>query len=165
MANEQLRDKLIIGNTDIVDMIPQQVNADWNSTNGLSQILNKPNLATVATSGNYNDLINKPSIPSSPNAYVTQTWRSGSEWYRVFSDGFIEQGGKAAAHNNNEIFNVSLHKYFSNTDYQVFVNLQQTGYRRWTFLLSQTTSYFSAENNGYAESGSTTSTHWFACGY
>lgn len=29
-----------------------------------------------------------------PNAYVTKTWHSGSSWYRVWSDGFIEQGGK-----------------------------------------------------------------------
>lgn len=28
-----------------------------------------------------------------PNAYVTKTWRSGTEWYRVWSDGWIEQGG------------------------------------------------------------------------
>lgn len=36
------------------------VNADWNATSGDGQILNKPTLATVATSGNYNDLTNKP---------------------------------------------------------------------------------------------------------
>lgn len=70
MANEQLRDKLIVGGTDIVDMIPQQVNADWNATGGVSQILNKPNLATVATSGNYNDLTNKPNMPSQGFTYV-----------------------------------------------------------------------------------------------
>lgn len=28
-----------------------------------------------------------------PNAYVTKTWRSGTEWYRVWSDKWIEQGG------------------------------------------------------------------------
>lgn len=28
-----------------------------------------------------------------PRTYVTKTWRSGTEWYRVWSDGFIEQGG------------------------------------------------------------------------
>lgn len=38
------------------------VNADWNSVGGDSQILNKPVLATVATTGNYNDLINKPTM-------------------------------------------------------------------------------------------------------
>lgn len=39
-----------------------QVNADWNATSGPAAILNKPNLATVATSGNYTDL-NASSIP------------------------------------------------------------------------------------------------------
>ena len=40
-------------------------NADWSATSGDSQILNKPTFATVATTGNYNDLSNRPSIPSS----------------------------------------------------------------------------------------------------
>lgn len=39
------------------------VNADWNAESGDAQILNKPTLATVATSGSYNDLTNKPTIP------------------------------------------------------------------------------------------------------
>ena len=40
--------------------VPAQVNADWNATSGVAKILNKPNLATVATTGNYNDLNNQP---------------------------------------------------------------------------------------------------------
>ncbi len=40
--------------------VPAQVNADWNATSGKAQILHKPDLAPVATSGNYNDLTNKP---------------------------------------------------------------------------------------------------------
>lgn len=40
------------------------VNADWNATEGDAQILNKPTLATVATSGSYSDLTNKPTIPT-----------------------------------------------------------------------------------------------------
>ncbi len=44
--------------------VPAQVNADWNATGGTAQILNKPTLATVATSGSYNDLTNKPTIPT-----------------------------------------------------------------------------------------------------
>ena len=42
--------------------VPAQVNADWNATTGAAQILNKPNLF----SGNYNDLTNKPAIPTVP---------------------------------------------------------------------------------------------------
>ena len=37
-----------------------QINPDWLATSGISQILNKPTLSTVATSGNYTDLANKP---------------------------------------------------------------------------------------------------------
>lgn len=40
------------------------VNADWNATEGDALILNKPTLATVATSGSYNDLTSKPTIPT-----------------------------------------------------------------------------------------------------
>ena len=42
--------------------VPAQVNADWNATNGAAQIMNKPTLF----SGNYNDLTNKPTIPTVP---------------------------------------------------------------------------------------------------
>lgn len=40
------------------------VNADWNATEGDALILNKPALSTVATSGSYNDLTGKPTIPT-----------------------------------------------------------------------------------------------------
>lgn len=40
------------------------VNADWNATEGDALILNKPILATVATSGSYDDLTEKPTIPT-----------------------------------------------------------------------------------------------------
>lgn len=47
--------------------IPEQVIADWNSTEGKSVILNKPALSQVAISGNYSDLSNKPLIPTNTN--------------------------------------------------------------------------------------------------
>ena len=39
-----------------------QVNSDWNASTGVAQILNKPSLASVATSGNYSDLNGTPSL-------------------------------------------------------------------------------------------------------
>ena len=53
-----------------------QVNADWNSSSGVSEILNKPSLATVATSGSYNDLTNKPTIPAAVT--VDQSYNASS---------------------------------------------------------------------------------------
>lgn len=46
-----------------IDVQPAQVNADWNANSGVAQILNKPTLATVATTGSYSDLSNTPTIP------------------------------------------------------------------------------------------------------
>lgn len=43
---------------------PVQSNWTETDTSSLAYIKNKPNLATVATSGSYNDLSDKPSIPS-----------------------------------------------------------------------------------------------------
>ena len=48
-----------------------QVSVDWNATSGISQILNKPTLATVATSGSYSDLLNQPTIPA---AQIQSDW-------------------------------------------------------------------------------------------
>lgn len=53
-----------------------QVNSDWNSSSGVSQILNKPTLATVATTGDYGDLLNKPTIPAAVT--VDQTYSASS---------------------------------------------------------------------------------------
>lgn len=54
-----------------------QVQADWteSDTTDPSYIQNKPNLATVATSGDYNDLSNKPTIPA---AQVNSDWSANS---------------------------------------------------------------------------------------
>ena len=51
----------------------QNVQSNWNESNTSSDayILNKPTLSTVATSGSYNDLSNKPTIPSVPSNLVT----------------------------------------------------------------------------------------------
>ena len=50
-----------------------QVQTDWNANSGLASILNKPTLATVATSGSYTDLSNTPTIPS---AQVKSDWNA-----------------------------------------------------------------------------------------
>ena len=44
-----------------------QVNANWNATSGVSQILNKPSLSAVATSGNYSDLNGLPTLVTTLN--------------------------------------------------------------------------------------------------
>lgn len=52
-----------------------QVNSDWNATTGITQILNKPTLAAVSVSGAYSDLSGKPTIPA---AQVQSDWNASS---------------------------------------------------------------------------------------
>lgn len=57
--------------------IPVQVQSNWTqgSSGATDFIKNKPSLATVATSGSYSDLNNKPSIPS---AQIQSDWTQAS---------------------------------------------------------------------------------------
>jgi hypothetical protein len=50
----------------------EQVQSDWTATTGLAQILNKPTLSTVATSGRYDDLIGSPLPYDLPKATTTR---------------------------------------------------------------------------------------------
>jgi len=58
--------------------VPAQVQSDWSQTDteAVDFIKNKPSLATVATSGSYADLSNKPTIP-----VVAQSISSGDTGY------------------------------------------------------------------------------------
>ena len=62
---------ITINNNVISATAAQQVNADWTATSGVAEILHKPdlsiyaesaNLATVATTGDYDDLTDKPDL-------------------------------------------------------------------------------------------------------
>lgn len=59
----------IDGNVTIT--VPSQVNSDWDAVSGVAEILNKPNLATVATTGAYSDLTGTPTIPTVNDATLT----------------------------------------------------------------------------------------------
>ena len=54
-----------------------QVQSDWaeTDTESVSYIKNKPTLSIVATSGSYDDLLNKPTIP---DAQVNSDWNASS---------------------------------------------------------------------------------------
>lgn len=82
-------------------------------------------LHAVATSGNYNDLSNKPTIPASPDIYVTQSGSSGSNRYRVWSNGFIEQWGLLNGSGGGGT--VTFPKRFSNTTYIFVVTPNEEG--------------------------------------
>lgn len=87
---------------------------------------------------------NVSAIPK-PNAYVTKTWHSGTSWYRVWSDGFIEQGGSYTS-SDSSAFTITLNKPMTTTYYHCDVT---GGYnastdRGWGFAYAKTLSNFKA---------------------
>ena len=95
------------------------VQSDWNVTDTTSDafIKNKPALATVATSGSYNDLSNKPTIPAKQVFYGTSsssgslsnktvacsgfTYAEGNVIYVTFSDADTYSGDSSMTMNVN----------------------------------------------------------------
>lgn len=111
-------------------------------------------LALVPLNLSFNDLSDKP------KAYVTQAWRSGTQWYRSWSNGWIEQGG----HGNGNTCTFPI--VFSNTNY-TFVVQHSSGYDShpdWiacyenrTNRMTSTTGITTYEDNSGWD--------WYACGY
>lgn len=76
-------------------------------------------------------------IPT-PKAYVTKTYVSGTQGYRVWSDGFIEQWGKVTVPGEDSNKTLTFQKPFKNTNY----NIQTAGWRisdRHACVMSKTT--------------------------
>ena len=61
-------------------------------------------------------------IKSLSKAYITETYQNGTSWYRVYSDGWCEQGGYYTHNNKETEVTIELLKTFANTNY----NLQIT---------------------------------------
>lgn len=143
--------------------------ADETHTHTVSQITDMPNvvlsvnnitpasggnvnlgLHAVATSGDYNDLRNKPSLPSTPPAYITKTWKStnGTSWYRKWSDGWIEQGGTYYTDDSLYRLTITLTVPMATTNYHCDISSVYTddSTSRHTFVCAnqKTTSSFFA---------------------
>ena len=68
----------------------------------------RPNLPFRAV--DYNEFVNTPRI--------TETYVNGTSWYRVYSDGWIEQGGQIDCAKNASV-TVTFLKAYTNTNYNV----------------------------------------------
>lgn len=101
-------------------------------------------------------------------AYIKETWHSGSSWYRIWSDGFIEQGFYIQKRTwTGSGYSASLPKSFTSTDY--YVSLQAgTGMGEnecefWVY--TKTNSSFRIALTSYDNRSQASGMHVYACGY
>lgn len=122
-------------------------------------------LAVVAKTGSYNDLIDKPNITTPPKTYITQTYSGSTNWYRVWSNGFIEQWGLLNGSGGGGT--VTFPKRFSNTAY-IFVvtpNEEETSGQWFAWGTSnKTTSSINSTIMGGASDGAPKQS-WYAAGF
>ena len=97
-----------------------------------------------------------------PKAYVTSAWRSGAQWYRRWSDGWLEQGGRLTLNGKDSLKSFSLPTAFSNATYTTVV----TGEREYGSCVinvySQTTSSVTVVESGESRG---LYVHFYCSGY
>ena len=109
----------------------------------------------------YND--NKYDVNRNNQAVVIEHYKNGYSWYRVWSDGWIEQGGQNST--NTAEAQIALLKNFTSTDYYVDLQLvnQRQGSQQNLSPYNKTTSSFYRTCNGGTEYQNPIA--WYACGY
>lgn len=120
-------------------------------------------LALVPLNLSFNNLGDKP------KAYVTETWHLGTSWYRVWSDGFIEQGGTLTFTSTASIIRViTFNKPFASSMIGLslmagrnFGASTEAEYSYGVYGYSTTKVSF----NAWKENGSATTLWWYANGY
>lgn len=113
----------------------------------------------------YNEAGNKANRDFSnvTKPYVTQTYINGTSWYRVWSDGWIEQGGRAVSFNT-----VTLPKTFKNTNYTLQMQIISGEYCMGVTVSSINTNSFyfgTATHGGVHEDKPNVTCMWYACGF
>lgn len=124
----------------------------YDATNGL--VFNFPRCTTKATTTSTakNDKV----------AVVVQNYVNGTSWYRVWSDGWIEQGGVANVSGTTQT-TINLLKAFSNTNYTVTYANGYDSIPSGTHI----TNVGTKKTNSFIRYGSNswTTFNWYACGY
>ena len=97
-------------------------------------------------------------IPT-PKAHITTTWHSGTSWYRKWSDGWIEQGGRITTSTTT----ISFHTAFKDTNYTIIVsqNGPESANVCRAAISARATSNFTIQRIENAMLPYS----WFACGY
>ena len=94
--------------------------------------------------------------------YVTETYHSGTEWYRVWSDGWIEQGGRIQVQTSTYA-DVTLLKPFTDANYMISFSHSSsgTGGQAESYAIQASVSYIRLGNS----CGNAQYFTWSACGY
>lgn len=117
--------------------------------------------------GDNTQLLN--AIKSFIGPYIVESWHGTQTWYRIWSDGYCEQGGTLYwGATRNKADEVTLQKAFANTNYSVFVAGHKADGQGWTFCVGVTpksTTAFTYSIYGLGNNDVSVGMSWRASGY
>lgn len=127
----------------------------------------KAKVADTANAVAWEDVTGRPDVPE---AYVVETYSGGGGWYRVWSDGLIEQAGWGTGGPYNSPATISLLKPFtSNTNYVVIATVQSenNNYTKTVYIrdTNKTVSSFQAITGNNGTGREPFKIRWYASGY
>ena len=101
--------------------------------------------------------------------YVGETWNDGTSWYRVWSDGWIEQGGiKAGGLFGGAVQTLTLLKAYKNTSY-IITGIGVKKSNLWGYASieenSVTKNSFKYAGMGSSSPDGIIKFYWYTCGY
>lgn len=131
---------------------------DW-TDNKISSFIPK----TVFHASDFNDVALKQDLATIP--HIVETYVNGTSWYRVYSDGWCEQGANNQTSDTNGGYTVTFLKPFKNTNYNVTgMTVDCAGGTqcvKYTAKSATSIGFWTPNNTTY----SSMQFNWQACGY
>ena len=121
----------------------------------------------IATDLNGKADVDLSNVPTS-KGILTESYKNGSSWYRVYADGWCEQGGEMSGASTN----LTFLKAFINSNYTFMATARIAGdnlaYTMHTIITNKTASTVKLTIGQYGQGGTAQSGYihcWRACGY
>lgn len=126
------------------------------------------NSTDLAITNLANDLINLSTKVKS-HVYVMESYRNGTEWYRVWSDGWVEQGGNPQKSLYGAQTTINFLKPFADTNYIIVAGTRAADSETQcggtaTFSRTKTTTSIVIVVNNWSSNYKGAYGEWYACG-
>lgn len=154
----------------------QQVDNMFAATAGCANVglsnLSSDGITKIKTTVNYESTQSQLALP-----HVTETYVNGSSWYRVWSDGWCEQGGVLSVEKESNVAPVTFLKTYNSLPIvtSTIVSLSyssQTANATMNGVVMRAGTLCYLKESGFSfchinkpSSGGSGDGHWYACGY
>ena len=107
-------------------------------------------------------------VNAASRGYVVDSYHNGTEWYRIYSDGWIEQGGAVTASYTGQTITLNMLKSFSNKSWTIVTTVSSDVTPPCLEVVvgqGKTNNSIGVIIAAYGNNNKTNGFYWKACGY